>query len=205
MNRNRKPPTGAVGIGITDEFDEGKGQEQRCKKVKGAVLIAGDEIVGAGLLPRQFKADFVIRSDFFNQFRLEHLQSTAQSADNTAAHRIRGPLVQAVRRFGGVGQRQNIEQAVQLALAALRDKVVHLTNVPLFWRVGKVNVQDQRFQQVHLAGIPETIALACAVGILNDDIYEKLRHQFLPLNFFQAVPRVGIFGADKVEHTHCVA
>ena len=114
-------------------------------------------------------------------------------------------MVQAVRRFGGVGQRQNIEQAVQLALAALRDKVVHLTNVPLFWRVGKVNVQDQRFQQVHLAGIPETIALARAVGILNDDIYEKLRHQFLPLNFFQAVPRVGIFGADKVEHTHCVA
>lgn len=65
MDRHRKPPTGAVGIGITDEFDEGKGQEQRCKKVKGAVLIAGDEIVGAGLLPRQFKADFVIRSDFF--------------------------------------------------------------------------------------------------------------------------------------------
>ena len=73
MNRHRQPPTGAVGIGITDEFDEGKGQKQRCKKVKGAVLVAGDKIVGAGLLPRQFKADFVIRSDFLNQFRLKYL------------------------------------------------------------------------------------------------------------------------------------
>ena len=43
------------------------------KKVKGAILVAGDEIVGAGLLPRQFKADFVIRSDFLNQFRLKYL------------------------------------------------------------------------------------------------------------------------------------
>ena len=114
-------------------------------------------------------------------------------------------MVQAVRRFGGVGQRQNIEQAVQLALAALGNKVVHLTDVSLFRRVGEINVQDQRFQQVHLAGIPKTVAFPGAVGVLDDDIHEKLRHQFLPLNFFQAVPRVGIFGADKVEHTHCVA
>ena len=34
--------------------------------MNGAVLVAGDEIIRARLLPRQFKADFVIRSDFLN-------------------------------------------------------------------------------------------------------------------------------------------
>ena len=101
-------------------------------------------------------------------------------------------------------QRQNIKQTVQLTFAALRDKVVHLTDDPLLRRVGEVNVQDQRFQQVHLSRIPEAVTFAGAVGVLDDDIHEKLRHQFLPLNFFQAVPRVGIFGADKIEHTHRV-
>ena len=96
-------------------------------------------------------------------------------------------------------------KAVQLAFTALRDKVVHLAYVPLLRWVGEVNVQDQRFQQVHFAGIPKAVALAGAVGILDDDIHEKLRHQLLFFNFFQTVPRVGIFGADKVEHTHCVA
>ena len=85
-------------------------------------------------------------------------------------------------------QRQNIKQAVQLAFAALSNEVVHLTNVSLLRRVGEVNVQDQRFQQVHLSRIPETVTFAGAVGVLNDDIHEKLRHQLLPLNFFQAVP-----------------
>ena len=99
-------------------------------------------------------------------------------------------------------QRQNIKQAVQLTFAALRDKVVHLTNIPLFRRVGEVNVQDQRFQQVHLSRIPEAVTFAGAVGVLDDDIHEKLRHQFLTLNFFQTVPRVGVFGADEVEYAH---
>ena len=66
MDRHRKPPTGAIGIGIAHELDEGKGQKQRCQKIKGTVLIAGDKVIGAVLLPRQFKADFVIRSDFLN-------------------------------------------------------------------------------------------------------------------------------------------
>ena len=99
-------------------------------------------------------------------------------------------MIQAVRRFGGVGQRQDIKQAVQLTFAALRDEVIHFTDVPLFRRVSEVNVQDQCFQQIHLAGIPETVTFPGAVGVLDDDIHEKLRHQFLPLDFFQAVPRV---------------
>ena len=89
-----------------------------------------------------------------------------------------------------MGQRQNIKQAIQLAFTALRDKIVHLAYVPLLRWVGEVNVQDQRFQQIHFAGIPETVAFPGTVGVLNDDIYEKLCHQFLPLNFFQTVPRV---------------
>jgi len=151
MDRHRKPPTGAIGIGIAYEFDKGKGQKQRCQKIKGTVLIAGDEVIRTRLLSRQFKADFVIGSDFLDKLRLEHLQPAAQPADNTTAHRIRSPLVQAVRRFGRVGQRQNIKQAVQLAFTALRDKVVHLAYVPLFRRVSEVNVQDQCFQQIHLS------------------------------------------------------
>ena len=73
MDRHRKPPTGAVGIGITDEFDEGKGQEQRCKKVKGAVLVASYEKVGAGLLAGQFQVNLLGAGNLPDQPRLEHL------------------------------------------------------------------------------------------------------------------------------------
>ena len=87
-------------------------------------------------------------------------------------------------------QWQNIKQAVQLTFAALGDEVVHLANIPLLRRVCEINIQNQCFQQVHLAGIPETVALASAVGVFDDNVYEKLRHQLLSLDFFQAVPRV---------------
>ena len=190
MDRHRQPPTGTGCIGIADEFDKGERQKQRCEKVKGAVLVAGDEIVRTRLLPRQFKANFIVSCNFLNQFRLKHLQPAAQPADDTAAHRVRCPLIQTVRCFGRMCQWQNVKQAVQLTFAALGDEVVHLANIPLLRRVCEINIQNQCFQQVHLAGIPETVALAGAVGVFDDNVYEKLRHQLLSLDFFQAVPRV---------------
>ena len=66
MDRHRKPPAGAVGIGIADKFDKSKREKQRCKEIKGAVLIAGNEIIGTRSLSWQLKADFAIRSDFLN-------------------------------------------------------------------------------------------------------------------------------------------
>lgn len=42
-----------------------------------------------------------------------------------------------------------------------------------------------------MAGCAAVVAaLASAVGVFDDNVYEKLRHQLLPLDFFQAVPRV---------------
>lgn len=48
------------------------------------------------------------------------------------------------------------------------------------------------------------VTLAVVDGVLNDDIYKKLRHQFLPLHFGKAVPTVRVFRIDQIEHLDTV-
>ena len=42
-------------------------------------------------------------------------------------------------------------------------------------------------------------------GVFDDDIGKELRHDLLPFDFCKAVPTVGIFRVDEVEHPHGIA
>ena len=118
MHRYRQFASFAVLVCIPHQLDEAEGQEQACQKVKGAVLVAGNKEVGAPLLAGQLQVNFIPGGDLLNQLRLEHLQTGAEADDDAAADCIAGLLIQAVWRFGRMGGRQVLKQAVQIGLAA---------------------------------------------------------------------------------------
>ena len=89
-----------------------------------------------------------------------------------------------------MGGRQNIKQVVQIGFPIQCQQPVHLADIPVFFGIALVHIEDEGFQQVHLTGVPEVVALAGTVGVLDDDIHKKLRHQFLPFHFGKAVPAV---------------
>ena len=190
MDGNRQLAALTVLVCISHQLDKAEGQEQACQKIKGAVLVAGNEEVGAPLLAGQFQVNLIPGGDLLDQLRLEHLQPGAKADDDAAAHRVAGLLEQAVGGFGRMGGRQNIKQAIQVGFPVQRQQPVHLTDIPVFFRIALVHIEDKGFQQVHLTGVPEVVALAGAVGVLDDDIHKKLRHQFLPFHFGKAVPAV---------------
>ena len=84
----------------------------------------------------------------------------------------------------------NIKQAIQVGFSVQRQQPVHLADIPVFFRIALVHIEDKGFQQVHFAAVPEVVALAGAVGVLDDDIHKELRHQFLAFHFGKAVPAV---------------
>lgn len=45
MNRNRKLPAGAMLVCIANQADKHEGKKQRGKKIKSAVLIAGNAVI----------------------------------------------------------------------------------------------------------------------------------------------------------------
>ena len=137
--------------------DKTEGQEQACQKIKGAVLVAGNEEVGTGLLTRKLQIDLILSGNFFDQLRLEYLQAAAQTDNHAASHCVTGLLEQAVGCFEG-------QQPVDFA------------NVAVFFRIALIHIQYQGLEQIHLAGIPEMVALAVVRGVLDDDIYKKLGH-----------------------------
>ena len=118
MHRYRQFASFAVLVCIPHQLDEAEGQEQACQKVKGAVLVAGNKEVGAPLLAGQLQVNFIPGGDFLDEFRLEHLQTGAEADDDAATNCIAGLLIQAVWRFGRMGGRQVLKQAVQIGLAA---------------------------------------------------------------------------------------
>ena len=65
--------------------------------------------------------------------------------------------------------------------------MVHLTDVLLFLGVADGNVENQRLEQIHLGAVPEVVAFFAA-GILDDDIAEKLSHQFLTADLRKTIP-----------------
>ena len=65
--------------------------------------------------------------------------------------------------------------------------MVHLTDVLLFLGVADGNVENQRLEQIHLGTVPEVVAFFAA-GILDDDIAEKLSHQFLTADLRKTIP-----------------
>ena len=88
MNRDRKHPAGTMLIRITNQTDKHEGKEQGGEKIKGAVLVAGDAVLGTRLFSRQLQIDLVIGRDAANIFILENLQSGAETNDDTAAHTL---------------------------------------------------------------------------------------------------------------------
>ena len=190
MDGNRQLAALTVLVCIPHQLNKAEGQEQACQKIKGAVLVAGNEEVGAPLLAGQFQVDLIPGGDLLDELRLEHLQPGAKADDDAAAHRVAGLLEQAVGRFGRMGGRQNIKQAIQVGFPVQRQQPVHLADIPVFFGIALVHIEDEGFQQVHLTGVPEVVALAGAVGVLDNDIHKKLRHQFLPFHFGKAVPAV---------------
>ena len=49
------------------------------------------------------------------------------------------------------------------------------------------------------------VPFAAARGIFDDDVHEKLCHQFLALHFAEAVPGIRVLRIDQIEHTDRVA
>ena len=104
-----------------------------------------------------------------------------------------------------MGGRQNIKQVVQVGFPVQRQQPVHLADITVFFRVALIHIEDKGFQQVHFAAVPEVVALAGAVGVLDDDIHKELRHQLLAFHFGKAVPAVRIFRKNQVENLDTIA
>ena len=101
--------------------------------------------------------------------------------------------------------RQNIEQIVQIGFSVQRQQTVHLTDIAVLRRITLIHIKDKGFQQIHFAAVPEVVALAGTVGVLDDDIHKELGHQFLPFHFGKAVPAVRVFREYQIEHLDTVA
>ena len=89
MDGNRQRPTGTVLICVSHQLDEDEGQKQRGQKIEGAVLIAGNAIVSAGLLARKLQVDFVKPSDVADILVLKYLEAGTQADDDAAPHTFR--------------------------------------------------------------------------------------------------------------------
>ena len=84
MNRNRKLPAGTLFVRIANQADKHEGKKQRGEEIKGAVLIAGNAVIRAWLLSREFQIDLVVGCDVANIPVLKNLQSGAE-VNNAAA------------------------------------------------------------------------------------------------------------------------
>ena len=84
MDRNRQRPAGTLLISIAHQPDKHERQKQRGQKIKGAVLIAGNTEVGAGLLARHLQVNLRMTGDLPDIAVLEHLESGPKANDDTA-------------------------------------------------------------------------------------------------------------------------
>ena len=83
--------------------------------------------------------------------------------------------------------RQHGKEVIQLLFRVQHQQLIDLADIPALWWIAQRHIQHQRFQQIHLRGVPEMVALLAA-GILDDNVTEYLRHQFIALDLRQAVP-----------------
>src|SRR5699024_11342778 len=68
-------------VRVPHQADKNKGEEQGREKIKGAVLVTGDAIIGAPLLVGQFQIDLAVAGDVADVAVLENLQPGTQSED----------------------------------------------------------------------------------------------------------------------------
>ena len=97
--------------------------------------------------------------------------------------------------------RQNLKQAVQLIFGLECKQPINLAHIPVFRWIASVCIENQCFQQIHFRAVPEMVALGAA-GVLDNDINEQLRHQFLTVHFRKAVPGIRVLRLNKVKHLY---
>ena len=189
MNRNRQTAARTVLVGVADEFDKNERQKQRGQEIKGTVLIARDAVISARLLARQLQIDLIMAGDGANVRILKHLQPGAETDNDAAAHALRRLPEDAVRRSGRMPQRERVKQFVQLLFRAAYKQLIRLANVPTLRWIAALDEQDKCFEKIHFGAVPEVVS-AVAAGVADDNVAEKLRHQLLPVDLGQAVPRI---------------
>ena len=99
--------------------------------------------------------------------------------------------------------RQGADHLGKGCLAFIAKQLVNLADVAKPFWVGEAHIEDQGFQKVQFAVVPEVVAFA-AGGILDDGIRKDLSH-YLVTHFVQAVPTVAVLGADQVQDPDGVA
>ena len=82
-----------------------------------------------------------------------------------------------------------VKQFVQLLFRAAYKQLIRLANVPTLRGIAALDEQDKRLEKIHLSAVPEVVS-AVAAGVADDNVAEKLRHQLLPVDLGQAVPRI---------------
>ena len=83
--------------------------------------------------------------------------------------------------------RKNTKKRVQLLFGAGGNQLIHLADILLFLGIAGGNIEDQRLEQIHFGAVPEVVAFLAA-GIFDDDVTEKLSHQFLTADLRKAIP-----------------
>ena len=189
MNGNRQTAARTVLVGITDELDKNERQKQRGQKIKGTVLIARDAVIGARLLARQLQIDLIVAGNGADVRILEHLQPGAEPDNDAAAHALRGLPEDTVRRSGRMPQRERVKQLVQFLFRAAYKQLIRFANVPTLRWIAALDKQDERLEKIHLGAVPEVVA-PVAARVADDNVAEKLRHQLLPVDLGQTVPRI---------------
>ena len=117
MDGDGQRPAGAFLVGIPHQLDEDERKKQGGQEIEGAVLVAGDAEIGAGLLAGKFQVDLIIAGDIADVLVLEHLEPGAQADDDAAPDTLRGLLENAVGGLGRVGDEQPVKQVIQFLFA----------------------------------------------------------------------------------------
>lgn len=117
------------------------------------------------------------------------MQSGTQTENDAGFDRITGLGKQIERRPGRMIRRQFLEHDGQRFLGIVGQQLVDIGQIlPLRReRLVQIGVENQRFQQVRLAVIPEMIAFAVAC-VADNDVCEDLSHHGVSVQVGHAVP-----------------
>ena len=142
---------------------------------------------------RRGKIDVGERDELLYGLVLEYLQSGTQTENDTGFDRIAGLGKQIERRPGRMVRRQFLKHDGQLFFGIVGQQLVNVGQIlPLRReRLVQVGIENQRFQQVRLAVIPEMIAFAVA-GVADNDVCENLSHHGVSVQIGHTVPRVSV-------------
>ena len=86
-------------------------------------------------------------------------------------------------------QRERVKQLVQFLFRAAYKQLICFANVPPFRGIAALDKQDKRLEKIHFGAVPEMVT-PVAARVADDNVAEKLRHQLLPVDLGQAVPRI---------------